>query len=308
MAPKVVGATCLTKFSPIAGLCAMRKVWGNVWLMSLPPLRYESVQTAFGPNMHADAGLFLLLQAAELSGEWQREIVVVELYVKKAFDHVDHRAASKAMKLQSVSPFSMALIAAIWHGSCMKACLGAVSSSKVRMSRGLPQGAPESPVIFTMIMELVLRDLIKSWIARNLAWRLDDFVLAAICHADDVVSVAALVAAAEVMVAEVIAKVKDVGLTVGAQRTHWTSHPKMVDKNIMVLGLAVLWKEVLQFVASKVCLDGNARDTIAHRNSSGPQMPGEVETCVEFFMASKIDAFEHCKTTRRQFFFWRASV
>ena len=103
MAPKVVGATCLTKFRPIAGLCAMRKVLGYVWLKSLPPLKYESVQTAFVPKTHADAGLFLLLQAAELSREWQREIVVVQLDVKKAFDHVDHRAAFKAMKLQGVS-------------------------------------------------------------------------------------------------------------------------------------------------------------------------------------------------------------
>ena len=61
---------------------------------------------------------------------------------------------------------------------------------QIRMSRGLPQGAPESPVIFTMIMELVLRDLIKSWITRKLAWRLDDFALAAMCCADDVVLVA----------------------------------------------------------------------------------------------------------------------
>ena len=35
MAPKVVCATCLTKFRPIAGLCAMRKVLGYVWLKSL---------------------------------------------------------------------------------------------------------------------------------------------------------------------------------------------------------------------------------------------------------------------------------
>ena len=32
MAPKVVGATCLTKFRPIAGLCAIRKDLGYVWL------------------------------------------------------------------------------------------------------------------------------------------------------------------------------------------------------------------------------------------------------------------------------------
>ena len=116
----------------------------------------------------------------------EREIVVVQLDVKKAFDHVDHRAAFKAMKLQGDSLFSMAFIAAIWSGGCMKACLGTVTSNKVQMSRGLPQGAPESPVIFTMIMELVLRDLIKSWISRKLAWRLDDLTLAAICYADDI--------------------------------------------------------------------------------------------------------------------------
>ena len=79
----------------------------------------------------------------------------------------------------------------------MKARLGTVTSNKVQMSRGLPQGAPESPVIFTMIMELVLRDLIKSWITQKLAWRLDDFTLAAICNADDVVLIAVSVSAAE---------------------------------------------------------------------------------------------------------------
>ena len=256
MAPKVVGATCLTMFRPIAGLCAMRKILGHVWLMSPSPLRYESVQTAFVPKTHADAGLFLLLHAAELSREWQREIVVVQLDVKKAFDHVDHRAALKAMKLLDVSPFSMALIAAIWNGNCMEARLGTVSSSKVRLGRGLPQGAPESPVIFTMIMELVSRDLLKSWIARKLAWRLDDFVLAAICSS---------VVAAEVMVTE----------NIGSQKTHWTSHPKMVDNSIMVYRLAVLWEEVLEFVGSKVCLDGNARHAIAHRTAQA-NMSGEV--------------------------------
>ena len=71
--PENGGATSLIKFRPIAGLCAMRKVLGHVWLMSLPPLRYESVQTAFVPKTHADAGLFLLLQTAKLSREWQRE-------------------------------------------------------------------------------------------------------------------------------------------------------------------------------------------------------------------------------------------
>ena len=84
-------------------------------------------------------------------------------------------------------------------------------------------------VIFTMIMALVLRDLIKSWISRKLAWRLDDFA-AAICYADDVVLIAVSVSAAETKVSEVIEKLKEVGLTVGAHKTHWTSFRKWWTK------------------------------------------------------------------------------
>ena len=117
--------------------------------------------------------------------------MVVQLDAKKAFDHVEHRAAFMAMRLQSLSPFSMALIAAIRSESCMKARLGTVLSNKAQMSRGLPQGSLECPVIFALIMKLVLRDLAKSWKPRNLAWSLDGFVLAAICCVDDVVLAAA---------------------------------------------------------------------------------------------------------------------
>ena len=221
--------------------------------------------------------------------------MLVHLDVKKAFDHVDHRAAFKAMKLQGVSLFSMALIAAIWNGSCMKARLGTVSSNKVRMSRGLHQGAPESPVIFTMIMELVLRDLIKSWITRKLAWKLDDFALAAIRYADDVVLVAVSMSAAEIMVTEVIAKLQEVGLSVGAQKTHWTSYPKMMDKNIMVDGLAVLWEEVLEFVGVKGVLGRERKTRDRTQICSSQHMYDEVETSSEFFKDSQVVEAEHCK-------------
>ena len=115
MAPKVVGATCLSKFRPIASLCPMLKILGYVWLESLPS---TAVRECADGVCAEDARM---LKAAELSREWQKEIVVVQLDVKKAFDHVEHRAAFKAMRLQSLSPFSMARMAAIWSGSCMKA-------------------------------------------------------------------------------------------------------------------------------------------------------------------------------------------
>ena len=100
LAPKVIGATSLAKFRPIAGLCAMRKLLGYIWLWSLPLLTFSSVQTAFVPGSHADTGVLMINKAAELSREWRLPLMLAQLDIRKAFDHVDHRAAFKAMRLR----------------------------------------------------------------------------------------------------------------------------------------------------------------------------------------------------------------
>ena len=105
----------------------------------------------------------------------------------------------------------------------MTARLGIVSSTLVSMKGGLPQGAPESLVIFTLFMEMVLRRFEPTWRAIDSG----DFSLAAICCADDVVLVANTMDAAKTMVSETIQEMDSTGLTVGAERTHWTSFTRM---------------------------------------------------------------------------------
>ena len=86
----------------------------------------------------------------------------------------------------------------------MTARLGSVSSDLVSVKRGMPQGAPESPDIFTLVMDMVFRRLELTWRARDLRWKFDDFSPAVICYADDVVPVAKTMYAAETMVSETI--------------------------------------------------------------------------------------------------------
>ena len=190
----------------------------------------------------------------------------------------------------------------------MKARLKTVSSNKVRMSRELPQGAPESPVIFTMIMELVLRDLIKSWITRKLAWRLDDFMLAAFCYADDVVLVAVSVAAAEVMVTEVMAKVERGPSDCCCTEKHTGQVTRRWWTKIMVDGLALLWEKVLEFVGSKVCLDGNARHAIAHRSAQANKCLAKWRSVLKSSWLSRLLRLNIVQTTMWQAFLWSSSV
>ena len=133
-------------------------------------------------------------------------------------------------------------------------------------------------------------------------------MLAANCCADDVVLVAVSMSAAEIMVTEVIAKLRKVGLSVGAQKTHWTSYPKMMDKSIMVDGLAVLWEEVLEFVGSKVCLDGNARHAIAHRSAQANKCMAKWRPVPSSSWLPRLSRLNIVKTAMWQAFLWSSSV
>ena len=135
MAPNVVGATCLTKFRPIAGLCAIRIVLGY---QVTPSNEIRERTNCVCAEDACRCWTVSAVASGRVAERVAEEIVVVQLDVKKAFDHVDHRAAFKAVKLQGVSLFSMALIAAIWNGSCMKRAWGRFRRTKFGCAEDSP--------------------------------------------------------------------------------------------------------------------------------------------------------------------------
>ena len=127
------------------------------------------------------------------------------------------------------------------------------------------------------------------------------------------VLVAASVVAAEVMVAEVIAKLKRGLVCLLVHRTHWTSHPKMIDRSIVVEGLAVFVGGSRNLWGPKVCLDGNARYAIAQRSAQANvclakwERPFVRSPCSQ--ECPRNGAPEHCKKPQcGQVFLWGLSV
>ena len=156
-----------------------------------------------------------------------------------------------------------------------------------------------------MIMELVLRSDRKLDI-RKLAWRLHDFVLAATCYADDVVLIAVSVSAAETMVSEVIEKLKEVGLTVGAQKTDWTSFSEDDgQKHHGRIGCGVGGSFG---VGSMVCLDGNARHAIAHRTAQANKCRAKWKLVLNSPWLPRLLRLNIKKTATWQAFLWSARM
>ena len=243
----------------------MRKLLGYMFILALPPLSLQSVQTAFVPGAHACGAAHLLLRVAELSREWDKPACVAQLDLKKAFDHVSHVAAFDAMNQQKVPLAAQALIAKLWDITTVVGKLGRETSSPINLDRGLPQGAPESPIIFTMVVEMVIRRVMGRWRARGAGWELDGVWVSCACYADDLVLVSSSPRLLARMCNDLIEEFRLIGLGVGAEKTHWTSNPPMPSMTLEVDGCRVAWEPNLTFVGTVVDMSGTSGPAMSYR-------------------------------------------
>ena len=81
----------------------------------------------------------------------------------------------------------MAFFCKFLLSTTLKLGLGNVESKSFDMGRGLPEGAPESPKVFTLVTEMVLRPLLRKWRAKKWGWQLDDFWVFDVCFADYII-------------------------------------------------------------------------------------------------------------------------
>ena len=173
------------------------------------------------------------------------------------------------MQLQGISLQAQALMAKIWRQSNIKAKLGTLVSEAVPLHRGLPQGAPESPLIFTMIFEMLVRRLETKWRSQSLGFCLDGLKVFCVCYADDMILLADSPAPLELMINDLVSAFRDLGLGVGADKTHWTSTPAQEHMKIKVEDCEVKWESTITFVGTVLDLTGSSGAAIQHRLNQG---------------------------------------
>ena len=268
LTPKSHGAFSLDMFRPLACLVTMRKLLGYLWLASLPSLCFQTFQTAFVKGTHAMHGVFALLKAAELSKQWGEPLYVAQLDLKKAFDHVDRGAAIDALKLQGASLHTIAWITQLWDSHSLEMRMGSITTERFETTRGLPQGAPESPVVFTLIAEMVMRKLNGKWAQRQdhkVGFKIDSWWLPSLAYADDIILLARSKAALEYMIVEASEAFAEVGLEVGHAKTNWSSCPPAPGTMLTAGPVQVQWAKTLRFVGVEIDLQGNSASAITHR-------------------------------------------
>ena len=111
--------------------------------------------------------------AAEKAREWGQELVVAQIDIKKAFDHVDRERALQALRRKGASRHHLAWLAKMWQEHSLEMKMGGYNTSRFQTTRGLPQGAPESPIVFTILIDMVMEALEEKWGSRCFGFSLD---------------------------------------------------------------------------------------------------------------------------------------
>ena len=134
-----------------------------------------------------------------MAKEWKRHLYIAQLDMSKAFDKVFHSAILAALDKIHAGSQLKAFIAKMLKQSSESVNLGNVRTETVRLDRGGPQGAPESPFLFILVTEMALASLHDSWAKRGLGYLTDGLWLPELAYADDVVLLAMSIAALQTM-------------------------------------------------------------------------------------------------------------
>lgn len=159
--PKVAGALLATQFRPIIVLPYTLKLSIRVRLkMAEPYLRLRRKSShGFRPGVQAaevHEGMRHLLSARS---EWGHPTVIAKIDVAKAQDTLEHSAIHNSFQRRGMPA---PLQAAYWRchaGRVLHFCSsdGGIKFS-ARPTRGVPQGSPESPVVYAVVIEDAISD------------------------------------------------------------------------------------------------------------------------------------------------------
>ena len=113
---------------------------------ALPPLQWMSPQAGIVRVHQPAEAAFVLTRVAELAREWDSPFYVGQLDLRQAFAKIKHSAVIEALFEKQVPLQLIAVSVAWWSHSEVTVRLQSVSSHrKIRVQRGVPQRAPESP-------------------------------------------------------------------------------------------------------------------------------------------------------------------
>ena len=293
--PKVAVPKGPKDFRPIAALTSLRKLIGYIFMLTLPEASYKSFQCGFVPKRDATQAVFCVKRLGELAREWGKPVFAAQLDMSKAFDKVLHSSVLEALQGLGAGKQHLAFLSSMLMKGSVQLRLGNVSTRSVRLDRGVPQGAPESPSLFIAVTDMALGKVQDSWREKNIGYTFDGVWLPVVAYADDVMILATSEEELALMLADVAAAFDQVWLSLNMSKTNYSSSLPSKDSTIAVKGEEISWRKDLTFLGSCITLPGNGEAAMRSRKAKATRVFDEwapVLTSSKLPAKMRADAFK----------------
>ena len=237
---------------------------------ALPPLQWMAPEAGFVRGRQPAAAAFVLTRVAELAKEWASPVYVGQLDLRQAFDKIKHSAVIDALRAKQVPSQLIAVLVAWWSQSEVSVRLQSVSSDRqICVQRGVPQGAPESLLVFVMTSDCALVRLQEQWARTGAGWSIDTpsgpLLIHCLAYADDVLVFARSESALARMLCECCVEFGNIGLEVALdKKTFWSSSVNSSGHSLLVNGVSLPWSLSLEFIVSVSDLVGHSGNSAEH--------------------------------------------
>ena len=166
---------------------------------------------------------------------------------RQAFDKIKHSAVIEALFEKQIPLQLIAVLVAWWSQSKVSVHLQSVSSNrKIRVQRGVPQGALESPLVFVMTTDCALEICIQFGFSQIQAGPLSSPLgrlwVSCLAYADDILVFARSERALTQMIGECRTEFGKIGLEVALdKKTFWSSSVDCTGGSLVVNGVSLSW-------------------------------------------------------------------
>ena len=271
-----------SNYRPIAGVKLLYKLFARLILSRIKGTlesRQPVDQAGFRAGFSTEDHIFTLCQLEEKCREWRKDLWLLFIDYRKAFDTVEHPSLWTALQSQGLAPCYIHLLQKLYQKTSGRVVLDCISK-EFAIGRGVKQGDPMSPTLFNSVLEDVFQELAKKWVidCRGVdVGSLRGDRLTNLRFADDVVLIASSLSEARRMLEDLVMAARSRGLEIHPKKTKVMSN--CVErkgynsrKDIEVAGQKVevlTYGKHLKYLGRFVCLGNLMEAEIENRIVTG---------------------------------------